>query len=235
VRIAAFLVSLAIILKISLKYFSTYRGQVAESLAKWLFRLLIAEQRSRFSWISFPIPSKPVFIASIKRDEARIWLGLFHGTGEWPILLFAKLRPYLLYGWILLFIGGVPLAGLEKGICSGSRSCAEFIEAPVMASIDVLLVLSFLAIFLPMVSVPFSTVVRGHEFAFGWEGFLGNLVLQIRPSTRPKWAVPLGSRIVELSPDRTKGLRHSSIYEDDILIDELVAWLTGKHPCRSQS
>jgi hypothetical protein len=197
------------------------RHRTAEALKA----ILISHQREKLKWLQTRAPHQPIFLATVKGDEAARLLWLWHLGTEWPKLLFGGLKKVLFPVWIGLFVIGFVMVGIARTLCAAGIACKVSYEDLFGMGVMAALCASALTVVLPAVAI-FVSMLRGSFLAFGWEGLLGHMVLRIEPVVSPSWALPLGSKRFDLSVMHRALLRHSLFYGDKVLIQELATWMT---------
>jgi hypothetical protein len=161
----------------------------------------------------------------VKRDEAKAWLTAVGSLANTPLLVWEFARKFLPLATIILIIWSITLAGLtrETGCCRSSYDAVIWI-------VVFFVLVSSVTMLIPIASIGVSTFFRGNKFAFGWEGWLTHLVLDLSPAASPPKGIH--SEVYELDfwPATYSSLRHCAFYDDEWFVERLLSWLRGCKP-----
>jgi hypothetical protein len=163
--------------------------------------------------IATPQPNQPVYVASIARDEARLWLSVIDRSSSlsWNVWDLAA----RVIGWSIASI--ICLAMFEKVTHSGQGYAgSSFLIAVVIGALLVS----------PLIGIVISNVIRNNPFTIGGEGVIAHMLLRIEPEELPSWQASRGSLYERISTSGGTGLRHSRLHEDTALASRIHTWLS---------
>ncbi len=195
-------------------------------------RLRVSQDEIHYKF-TFPDPERTPFLClRISGDEAKGWLDIVRAIASVPFrvwsnhtafhvsfaLVFVSAFRFLLFKtWALL--DPLPLRVYEKGVVS--VVCGGLLAS--LATALVFLTISFLA-HMTMLLIP--KLVRSHTFAFGGETFLDNWLVDVWSKETPHGSQNLIQHTYDSRPNRVfLRLRHSALYNDKKVIDDICVWL----------
>jgi lipoprotein NlpI len=199
------------------------RPLLRDRLSRVLTEKLKLAQQEALRWLWQPVPTQPVYIATVPADEARLWLKLTDAIASLPWTMWA-----LIYRSLLGIVIGYIVYNLYAG--AYADILGEKSDAYIDGSEDVLFVVLALlvgGVGAPIIGLFFSSVFRGNPLAFGWEGLWSHALVGLKPSERPNWALPRGSRISILKGKPYGFRRHSAFYQDSEIITNMTRWLAA--------
>lgn len=182
------------------------------------------QQERIITRLKLPAHLVPMLCIHVAGDEAGWWLQATRDLAELPYRAWKK---RMAWGIFLLALG-YGLWGHKDFLQGGlpfKESCFLLAHAAMKAGLTVLTV----AVFWQVLMVIHPRIVRSHSGAFGGEGFRDNWFARIGTSLVPEGressvtqhaAPPSGI----LKQGRIE-LRHSSMYNDDGVATEIVAWI----------
>lgn len=199
-----------------------------EPFGRWLTRIttnkLTNKYRAIRTMLRHGVPSQPTFVASSDLDEARVWLKMFHISSSIPLKVHHILENVAGTMFLTQLVAIPMVIGLAfAGIIENYHAYMMGMLIPFWVSMTAALAIGVV----PFVAMLWATAIRGSAIAFGWEGFVSHLVIDLYPSAQPIWDRQKGSMNFKCTNRQLKGLRHSSFYQDSETINALVNWLDG--------
>jgi hypothetical protein len=87
-----------------------------------------------------------------------------------------------------------------------------------------------------MASTVITALIRGHRFAFGYEGIIRAATVRILPARLPEWINP---RVQVLQQPSYSGKKknervHSAYYTDPSILTEIIGWIHGSRKDTTQ-
>jgi hypothetical protein len=176
-------------------------------------------------------PNCRALIASVKFDEAGLWLGSADRLTSSPLAitqLLIKLAKNLSVG-VAMAAGCLLAAG---SLVDGVRSVAP---ATLTVTIMWTWSLASLGLMTLVIASMFASFLRGSPIAFGGESPLFVLSVRVLARRVPEWAEK-GPNALKLydGHDVKSGLRHSFFYESDKVIRDIVTWLQASDSAEQQ-
>lgn len=168
--------------------------------------------------ISTPVPGVPCFVAYVAGDEALLHLTSVELLSDIQWRSIEALRSAVpaaglvfVWGSLIILIGGWPTPLDQPG--------------PFALMLPLLVGATVVA---PLVVTVFSRLTRGSSIGFGGEGLIASATLRTKPLRLPPWPLPPESRIHAWQrPPAASGLRHSGLYADGRIAEDLCRWLHG--------
>ncbi|MES2920590.1 MAG: hypothetical protein V4819_03540 [Verrucomicrobiota bacterium] len=169
-----------------------------------------------------PVPMLCIHVAG---DEAGWWLQATRDLSELPYRAWKKRMAWGIFILALVYSLWGQMGELLHGGLPFKEICLLLFPAAVKAGLTVLAV----AVFWQVLMVVHPRIVRSHSGAFGGEGFRDNWFARIGASIVPQGReTSVTQHAAPSSGILKKGrieLRHSSMYNDDGVAAEIVAWI----------
>jgi pimeloyl-ACP methyl ester carboxylesterase len=221
-------VGTALSIFVPLMSFSLVAALAQQTLGVALAKILLRKRRSVFLQISAPALERPALVCRSIWDEAYLYLaGLALVTST----------PFFIWSVTLICIRMFPVMFVLSLIaqCSvhqfGLTHSAEPIsETFIGYAFAAALLLYLSAVLAPVVLSVVLALLGGNPAAFGWLGFLGAAVIEVRAAVTP-WIKNDGSvRILTSRQNRRNvfSLVHSSYYSDPAVLNSIVGFLKGE-------
>ncbi|QDO84090.1 DUF2974 domain-containing protein [Shewanella psychropiezotolerans] len=174
--------------------------------------------------ISLPnIRTTPVLSINVHGDEAERHLRIIERFGN----VFLRYSPYVLVGGgVLAVLGVVPWYLITYGV-EGPIIGSGSVQAKILIFMTIFGWLVISGIYYLVGSI-FPSIIRGHIAGFGYEGILKNALLRIFINKSPEQVISLTEITYHVEVD--KGLKHSSLYENNEIIKYLCSWI-----CKQES
>lgn len=167
--------------------------------------------------------SVPCLAVHTPLDEAGLVLSTARQIATVPFYLSNELLGMLpaILGTSALLLGLGEVVGFIMDLGGEPSTTAKAI----MAVCAILLFACLVAIPVGMAAIP--PLARGHPMAFGWERIIDNLTVDIGTSVHPSKQKHLLDHTLKFSSSaRRGGLRHSSLYQDPIVIEHIAQWMS---------
>ncbi|MEO8616165.1 MAG: hypothetical protein ABI600_13555 [Luteolibacter sp.] len=189
-----------------------------------LMRWATGQQKRIITRLKLPEHPVPMLCIHVAGDEAGWWLQAARDLAELPYRAWKK---RMAWGIFLLALG-YGLWGHKNSLQGGlpfKELCFLLAYAAMKAGLTVLSV----AVFWQVLMVVHPRIVRSHSGAFGGEGFRDNWFARIGMSLVPEGReTSVTQHAAPASGLLKKGRiewRHSSMYNDDSVAAEIVAWI----------
>ena len=183
--------------------------------------------------LRLPPTTVPMLCFHVKRDEAGWWLRTTQKISDMPYHVWNR-------GTAVWLFAAFVMAGLwstqqswTKTISTEEASYVLF-STLLSAAIGVIM----LGLYWQLLMLVFPRIIRSHGLAFGGEGFRDNWLVRIGTSLAPTEGSEWVTERPKEAPVKTKGLRHSWMYEDHDVAAEIVTWIRdrlGEAPKGNQS
>lgn len=177
-------------------------------------------QESIIARLQLPRTSVPTLCIRVAGDEAGAWLRITRTIGDAPYALWRKST------LVLLFLVGVVVNffAMSEGIADASPTQSLAIAVVLSALLTAGGLLLYSVYWQSLMAV-FPKLVRAHGLAFGGESLLDNWLVRIATDCLPPDVTRTVTERAYTVPRSAKGLRHSWMYDQTEIADEIIRWI----------